>query len=122
MVNVLLASQVISAQLPGENSPIFLEQLDCTSTDTDILQCNSFSAQGIHSCTHMQDVTVRCTGTKRACNLLTNSSFFTTDIDECGDGSGPCMHVCKNTIGSFECSCNTGFLLQNDGLSCEGNH
>ena len=44
------------------NRPIFLEQLDCGSSDSDILQCNRFSSLGIHSCTHSQDVSVRCTG------------------------------------------------------------
>ncbi len=43
--------------------PIFLESLDCRSTDRDILLCNSFSlARGITSCSHSQDVGVRCTG------------------------------------------------------------
>ena len=43
--------------------PIFLEELDCRPTDSDILQCNTFSTLGIHSCSHSEDVSVRCTGT-----------------------------------------------------------
>ena len=46
----------------GENRPIFLEQLDCTSTDIKLLECSSFSTLGIHGCTHSQDVSVQCTG------------------------------------------------------------
>lgn len=46
----------------GQNSPIFLEQLDCTSLDEDLLECNSFSTTGIHNCTHLQDISVMCTG------------------------------------------------------------
>lgn len=62
MLVFFIASVVIPTLIPGENSPIFLEELDCTSTDTDLLQCNSYSDQGIHSCDHTQDVSVRCTG------------------------------------------------------------
>lgn len=53
---------MVRTQTFGRNSPIFLEQLDCTSLDEDLLQCNSLSATGIHNCTHSQDVTVMCTG------------------------------------------------------------
>lgn len=35
--------------------------------DTDILQCNTFSARGIHSCNHSQDVSIRCTGRVYCC-------------------------------------------------------
>ena len=56
------ASIVVATQVLGDNSPIFLEQLDCTSSDSNLLECNSFSARGIHSCTHQQDVSVQCTG------------------------------------------------------------
>lgn len=57
-----IASSVISTQMTGQG-PIFLEQLDCTPADTDLLSCSSLSAQGVHSCTHSQDVYVECTGT-----------------------------------------------------------
>ena len=40
------------------------------------------------------------------------------DIDECS--SSPCEHTCTNTPGSFECSCNSGYELGLDGLSCDG--
>ena len=63
------ASMVVPTQVHGADSPIFLEQLDCDATDSDLLQCNRFSAKGIHSCTHAQDVSVRCTGEKLWCTL-----------------------------------------------------
>jgi len=40
------------------------------------------------------------------------------DIDECL--SSPCGHTCINTVGSFVCSCNNGYVLDSDGLSCNG--
>lgn len=44
---------------------------------------------------------------------------FCTDIDECA--SGQCGQLCVNTIGSFICSCNPGYTLDNDGKTCNGN-
>lgn len=40
------------------------------------------------------------------------------DRDECQ--STPCDHTCTNTEGSFECSCRSGYELQDDKKTCEG--
>ena len=32
----------------------------------------------------------------------------------------PCAHGCKNFIGSFECTCQKGYILNNDQRTCEG--
>ena len=47
-------------------------------------------------------------------------SHFLLDIDECATNSGGCDHICNNTIGSFECSCEDGYKLQDDGAMCSG--
>ena len=44
------------------------------------------------------------------------------DIDECNDGTDNCPHICTNTIGSFFCGCNDGFLLDIDQTACIGMH
>lgn len=31
-----------------------------------------------------------------------------------------CDQECTNTIGSYSCSCQDGYMLQEDGTSCEG--
>ena len=43
------------------------------------------------------------------------------DINEClpNGGLGPCAQNCTNTIGSFYCSCNTGYNIS--GYACNGN-
>ena len=42
------------------------------------------------------------------------------DTDECATDNGGCAHTCTNTVGSFECSCNSGYSLAKDGLGCQG--
>jgi NAD-dependent dihydropyrimidine dehydrogenase PreA subunit len=43
--------------------------------------------------------------------------LFHTDINECIEGS-LCEQECTNTAGSYNCSCSTGYILSNNGISC----
>ena len=43
-----------------------------------------------------------------------------SDIDECMENTGNCSQNCNNTIGSYQCLCDDGFLLDSDGASCNG--
>jgi len=43
-----------------------------------------------------------------------------TDIDECLEYND-CHQMCLNTDGSYQCNCNTGFVLTVDNRTCEGN-
>ena len=42
------------------------------------------------------------------------------DVDECATANGGCEHNCHNTEGSFYCSCNDGYELLADNMSCIG--
>ena len=42
------------------------------------------------------------------------------DINECLSNKGGCSQTCTNTIGSFVCSCQNGFVLDSDNLTCQG--
>ena len=44
-----------------------------------------------------------------------------SDIDEC-DGEHPCEHYCNNTVGSYKCACEIGYILQDNGINCSGLH
>ena len=46
--------------------------------------------------------------------------FLLIDVDECYNNQHNCDHVCGNIVGSFNCSCQNGFILQPDGRTCEG--
>ena len=43
------------------------------------------------------------------------------DIGECGDGTDSCDQICINTLGSYICTCGTGYRLADDGRTCNGN-
>ena len=42
------------------------------------------------------------------------------DVDECASGTSECDQICHNNIGSYTCSCEGGYTLNDDGLSCDG--
>ena len=42
------------------------------------------------------------------------------EINECDLGTDACDQVCTNTVGSYNCSCNDGFTLDEDGFACVG--
>lgn len=45
---------------------------------------------------------------------------FLTDVDECSNGTHNCDQLCINIIGGFSCSCEEGYMLTNDSISCKG--
>ena len=54
--------------------------------------------------------------------ILSNGiiSVIYVDVDECADGTNECDQNCHNNDGSYTCSCNAGFTLNNDELFCDG--
>ena len=40
------------------------------------------------------------------------------DINECTTGTHRCEQICRNTPGSYTCSCNAGHVLANDRYGC----
>ena len=45
--------------------------------------------------------------------------YLLLDINECLVANGGCEQVCVNTLGSYNCSCLSGFVLEND-VFCSG--
>ena len=45
---------------------------------------------------------------------------FIPDINECLSNNGGCDQTCTNSIGSYSCSCNIGFVLAPNEHSCYG--
>ena len=42
------------------------------------------------------------------------------DIDECSTSANTCRHACKNLIGSFVCTCPTGYRQIPGSDECRG--
>ena len=53
-------------------------------------------------------------------NLKSDHYNVYTDVNECVLGTDSCAHNCHNTVGSYRCSCNTGYTLNRDRYTCDG--
>ena len=42
------------------------------------------------------------------------------DIDECSEERDRCDQGCANTLGSYTCTCNSGYHLNSNGYTCNG--
>ena len=42
------------------------------------------------------------------------------DINECNSNNGGCEHSCMNTLGSYYCTCNSGYSLDSNEFNCTG--
>ena len=47
--------------------------------------------------------------------------YIIADANECVQNTDGCAHNCSNTIGSYTCSCETGYSLDDDDHGCTGN-
>nr|XP_027195181.1 fibrillin-1-like [Dermatophagoides pteronyssinus] len=52
-------------------------------------------------------------------NNMNYNNIKCIDVDECQNRTlNKCHHLCQNYIGSYKCSCISGYKLDNDGFSC----
>ena len=55
------------------------------------------------------------------CHVLGYPLFddiIATDIDECAEYNDDCEHNCTNTNGSYYCTCDENYTLDEDGRNC----
>ena len=43
-----------------------------------------------------------------------------TDFHECEIDNGGCDQICINAVGDFHCNCSEGYVLNEDGYTCDG--
>ena len=48
--------------------------------------------------------------------------FFLSDTDLCSTDNGECSHNCTDLLPGRECSCYSGYVLNADGHTCNGNN
>lgn len=116
--------------------------LCCTHAFSDIDECalvthvcdqNCINNRGGYSCTCNSGYTLDSNG--RACNGMEHlkywplacftvcSSFvsYSADVNECrSTTTNQCQQNCTNTVGSYTCTCHTGYRLNGDGRTCSG--
>ena len=52
--------------------------------------------------------------------LYTHFFLVTKDINQCESNNGGCGQNCTNLLPGFECSCLSGYILDEDGRTCLG--
>ena len=68
---------------------------------------------------------VTCTNTPGgftcgACPVgYTGNGTSCTDLNECATANGGCAQTCTNSVGSYSCSCASGYTLDANGHSCD---
>ena len=46
--------------------------------------------------------------------------MYQLDVDECANNNGGCSQMCMNSDGSFKCECRSGYQLDRNGITCNG--
>ena len=52
--------------------------------------------------------------------IIHNGSFLCLENSECVLAMTPCAQLCYNVSGTYSCSCNTGYTLDADSHTCNG--
>ena len=83
------------------------------------------NTEGSYNCSCFPGYTLKedgfsCQGMKIIVKLAMHCLYLSIDTDECALNNGGCQHKCINTDGSYYCSCDTGYDLQQDKHSCQG--
>ena len=61
-----------------------------------------------------------CTGKSIRYLIPVHGTLICVDVDECTTNNGGCDQNCHNTVGSYYCTCNIGYLLDDDEHGCSG--
>ena len=72
------------------------------------LYCDSYHVGGTYCYCKADSIPVPLNGTE------------CVDVDECKENNGGCEQMCNNTVGSFTCSCESGYTKSVNGFSCGG--
>jgi len=56
----------------------------------------------------------------RILQIICEVFFSLSDVNECAINNGGCEQICNNTIGSFICTCGSGYQLDENRMNCSG--
>ena len=108
-----------------DNEPFHPEDVDECSTNNGGCEQTCTNEEGSFQCScdsgfTLDDDGLNCNG-KIHSNIISYRvpfAFYKSDVDECDVDNGGCDQICTNSEGSFQCSCNPGFVLGSDGFTC----
>ncbi|KAH9524467.1 hypothetical protein Btru_054657 [Bulinus truncatus] len=91
------------------------------------IECSNgtFGSECQHQCKCQFSNTRYCDKINGFCNCTTGwtGGNCNTDVNECTEQTHNCSasnhEICSNEIGSFNCSCQNGFVLDHDGITCK---
>lgn len=90
---------------------------------SDEVTCNvNECEENHHICAHKcidRPVGYECT-CKPGFKVKADDLAICEDVNECLDR--PCSQLCRNTYGSYMCSCTDGYLLKEDNHTCKADH
>ena len=52
--------------------------------------------------------------------MFTVVLLIISDTNQCATDNSGCDHTCTDLIPGYECSCDYGYVLENDGKTCSG--
>ncbi|XP_033116115.1 sushi, von Willebrand factor type A, EGF and pentraxin domain-containing protein 1-like [Anneissia japonica] len=93
---------------------------DTPSTRTEATTCNANTINiGCSSLNCVNGGTCSTTGLIAMCSCTPGYRGRTCqfDVNECSNDNGGCSHTCVNSVGSYNCLCPAGHILQ--GLTCK---
>ncbi|WAR07539.1 MLP-like protein, partial [Mya arenaria] len=85
-----------------------LAEKECASADA--VNCPDHSI-----CVRIND-TIKCICERGFEQIAANACI---NVNECDHDYGYCAHTCQDNPGGYDCLCDDGFQLSNDGRSCE---
>ena len=114
----------------SKNHLCFFTDIDECREDTDNCAQQCSNTMGSYACSCSAGF--RLDSDRHSCNgnfnhhwcqdkITKQEMFQYTDINECTEGTDGCSQNCSNTVGSYTCSCQSGYWLASDRRWCAGN-
>lgn len=92
---------------------IKLVQTRLEATDVPVIQAIAWRVMGEHvMVSPVYSIPIRCP------QEICDCSIVCIDINECTEGSDGCAQTCSNQVGSYTCSCLSGYRLASDRRGC----
>ncbi|EGG16943.1 hypothetical protein DFA_07924 [Cavenderia fasciculata] len=100
--------------IPGSGVSTFPESI-CSTTGNLYMQQTNYPI-GRFVCPNCNGAP--CSNGVCKCPPSLLGTYCEKDVNECLNGNGGCQQTCTNSMGSFQCGCYPGYLLNLDSKTC----